>query len=120
MQANLSEAKVRPVYKRFTAEERRAHVAAYFASGQSLPNYSRAHNVSKSALYKWTKIYHNETTKTASFIPIALPTLGGTPIIKPYQQELHIIIKSEVKLVIPELVDITAVVKLIKALSACN
>lgn len=120
MHANSSVQKEKPIHTKLTVQERRAHVQAYLASQQSLPSYSQEHNIPKSTLYTWIKMYPNESTNLGSFIPVALPSLKNTPIIKPHKQEIHIMINPEFKLVIPELVDISAVVKLIQALSPCN
>lgn len=103
--------------KHFTGQTRRAHVKAYQASGDTMLAYSEKHDLGLSTLKRWVSNY-GEKKVPGTFIPAVISTKKEAQESKqrPSMQRLEII-TGDIKVILPEIVDIAIVVKLIKELS---
>ncbi len=103
--------------KHFTGQTRRAHVKAYQASGETMVVYSEKHNLGLSTLKRWVSNY-GEKKVPGAFIPAMMSTKKEAQENKQRSSMQRLeIIAGDIKIVLPEIVDIAIVVKLIKELS---
>jgi hypothetical protein len=100
---------------KFSTQAQKAHVRAWEASGETMSHYCQSHGLSLSAFSGWSNKYSQK--KNGEFIGIA-PLVKNTTIKK--GQSMQIVFGNQVRIIIAEITDLSAIVKLLKELSQCT
>ncbi len=101
-------------YSRLIDPKKRAHVEAYLASGQTQQAYCTAHRLKISRFKGWKLRYQRE--QEGYFTPVITP-----PEISVCTNGIRIeVSKSDSKVVICNIVEISSVITIMNALLSCN
>ena len=100
--------------KKYTLEERKAHIVKYQKSGLSLSDYCREQPFVISTLSKWmtdSKLSLSESPLASTLLTKS--TLG-------LKAGIEIILQTGIRLRFAEVSDLSAMIKLIRALNICD